>query len=138
MPLDREHITAASAIMTKVYIGFFGIVGINFMLGPAVRVGASPMLRYADTIMPIQAWGGVFLGCSVLMLGAVIEKNRLWYRFALLMCAVSMIVWALIAAVGAFVEPVSYAAWAWPALVAAACLATNRSLLRGERDQAGG
>lgn len=131
MPLDRAHITAASRIMLPVYVVFFGVIGINFLASPQ-RLAASPMLRYADHIMPLRVWGAMFFTCCILMLIALAFASRDLYRFALLMCAVSMLLWTLVAILGAFVEPVSFSAWAWPGTIAAACLASNRSLVRRE------
>lgn len=135
MPLDRNHITVASRIMLPSYIVFFIVVGSNFLAGTFGRAQSSPMLRYADTIMPIQVWGGVFVTCSLIMAGALVTRNRMLYRYGLLVCGISMTLWALVAVAGIWVEPVSYSAWAWPAFVAAACAASNRSLAAGEQDQ---
>lgn len=135
MPLDRQHMTSASAIMTKVYVIFFAVIGSNFLAGTFGRAQASPMLRYADRIMDIRVWGGLFVGCALLMLTALLTHNRYLYRYGLLVCSTSMVVWSLVAVAGIFVEPVSYSAWAWPAFVAAACAASNRSLAQGEFDR---
>lgn len=135
MPLDRAHITVASRIMLPTYVLFFAVVGSNFAAGTFGRASSSPMLRYANTIMPIPVWGAVFLACSLIMAVALVRRSRFWYRYGLLVCAISMIVWALVAIAGIFAEPVSYSAWAWPAFVAAATIASNRSLAQGEQDQ---
>lgn len=131
-PLDRAHITAASRIMLPTYVVFFGVIGVNFLGGPSDRVVASPMLRYADQLMSIRAWGVLFLACCLLMVAALALRHRELYRWALLVCGLSMTVWALVAIAGAFTEPVSFSAWAWPALAAAACFASNRSLVKHE------
>lgn len=131
MPLDRQHITAASRVMLPTYVVFFGVVGVNFIASPH-RLAASPMLRYADDVMSLRAWGGLFFGCCMLMVAAMAIGHRDLYRFALLMCAFSMVLWAVVAILGIFVEPVSFSAWVWPATVAAACFASNRSLVRRE------
>lgn len=133
MPLDRENITVASRIMLPAYVLFFAAIGLNYLSGSA-RLGLSPMLRYADELMPLQMWGALFLGCSLLMLYALIRRQRSTYRFGLLVCFFSMAVWTVVAIVGSLVESVSYSAAAWPGIVMAACAATNRSLARGERD----
>jgi hypothetical protein len=133
MPLDRAHLTVASRIMVPAYVVFFGFVGANFMLSSFHRLVASPMLRYADQVLSIRLWGALFATCALLMLAALMLKHRDLYRFALLLCAVSMSVWTLVAIAGVFVEPISYSAWVWPALVATACFASNRSLVRDNR-----
>lgn len=135
MPLDRQHITVASRIMLPTYVLFFAVVGINFVAGTFGRASSSPMLRYADTIMDIRAWGSVFIACSLIMATALLTRNRMLYRYGLLLCGISMTVWALVAIIGIFAEPVSYSAWAWPGFVAAACAASNRSLAAGEQDR---
>lgn len=129
MPLDRAHLTVASRITVPTYTAFFMVVGANFLFGPEGRNTSSPMLRYADTLMDIRMWGGLFLGCGVLMLGAMWQHNRDLYRFALLVCAASMASWTVVAIAGIFAEPVSFSAWAWPGAMTAFCLATNRSLV---------
>lgn len=133
MPLDRAHLTVASRIMVPAYAVFFAFLGANFTLAPFRRLAASPMLRYADQVLSIRLWGALFVTCALLMAAATVLKHRDLYRFALLLCAMSMSVWALVAIAGIFVEPVSYSAWVWPALVATACFASNRSLVRDNR-----
>jgi hypothetical protein len=135
MPLDRAHVTVASRVMLPTYVLFFAVVGSNFLAGTFGRASSSPMLRYADGLMPIRVWGGLFCACALLMAAAMLTRNRYLYRYGLTLCCFSMIVWALVALVGIWVEPVSYSAWAWPGFVAAACAASNRSLAQGEIDQ---
>lgn len=130
MPLDREHLTVASRITVPTYVVFFTVIGANFLFGPASRNTSSPMLRYADSLMGIRAWGGLFLGCGLLMLVAMWVHSRDLYRYGLLVCALSMATWTLVAIGGIFAEPVSFSAWVWPGAMTAFCLATNRSLVR--------
>lgn len=131
MPLDRAHITAASRIMLPTYCVFFGTVGLNFLAHPA-RLDSSPMLRYADQLMCLRLWGAVFSTCCLLMVAAFAFRHRDLYRFAVRVCAFSMVAWAMVAIAGAIVQPVSFSAWAWPGLVAAACFASDRSLAKHE------
>jgi len=138
MPLDRAHVTSASRIMLPSYAIFFAVIGLGYIFGQAGRVIAAPMLRYADTIMPIQVWGGVFLACGLLMALALRLHHRLLYRWALTICGFSMVIWTGVAIAGAIWSDVTLTAWVWPWLVLQACRASNRSLLRGEQDQAGG
>lgn len=135
MPLDRTHITVASRVMLPTYVVFFGVIGTNFAATGTPRLFNSPMLRYADQIMSIRAWGGVFLACSAIMLAALIAHNRYAYRYGLMVCCLSMATWTTVAIIGVFYEPVSYSAWAWPALATAACWASNKSLAQGEQDR---
>jgi hypothetical protein len=135
MPLDRAHVTVASRIMLPMYVVFFAVVGANYLTASMTRLQASPMLRYADRLMSIRVWGALFLGCALLMLAALIRHNRSLYRYGLFVCFFSALTWTAVAIAGIFAEPVSYSAWAWPALVAAACMASNRSLAKGELDE---
>lgn len=129
MPLDRAHLNPALRIMVPAFVIFFAVIGVNFIANTP-RLGLSPMLQYADGLMPLQVWGGLFLFCSLLMAAAMVRHHRGMYRYGLLVCCLSMILWTLVAIAGAVVEPVSFSAWAWPALIAAAAFATNRSLER--------
>lgn len=133
-PLDRDHVTVASKIMLPTYVAFFSVVGMNFALAPSPRLLESPMLRYADHLMPIRLWGALFVACGLIMLTALVTKNRMMYRYGLLVCGLSMSVWTAVAVVGLFFEPISFSAWAWPAFIAAACAASDRSLSRHEQD----
>jgi hypothetical protein len=133
MPLDRAHITRASLIMLPSYVLFFGGVGLNFMTAPFDRLAATPMLRYADQIMSIRVWGCLFALCALLMAVAMLLHHRELYQFALLLCGISMVLWTLVAIVGIFERPISYSSWLWPAIIAAACFASNRSLVRDHR-----
>lgn len=134
MPLTRANVTVASRVMLPAYTIFFAVVGASLITTPLARLAATPMLRYADTIMSVRIWGALFVACALLMAAALARHHRTMFRFALLVCFFSMVLWAVVAILGVFYEPVSYSAWAWPALVAAACMATNRSLAKGERD----
>lgn len=138
MPLDRAHITVASQVMLPTYAVFFSVIGTNFLFGPESRTTGSPMLGYANSLMSIHVWGGLFLGCGILMTLALWLHNRDLYRFALIVCASSMGVWTAVAIAGIFSEPVSFSAWAWPGAMASACLASNRSLVRDRRHTTGG
>jgi hypothetical protein len=122
--------------MLPSYVVFFCGIGAGYMLG--LRIGAAPMLRFADRIMPIEVWGGVFFTCGILMIVAMLAHHRTLYRYALLVCATSMAVWLAVALLGVFYAPVTYTAWLWPFIVMQACRASNRSLVRGELDRPGG
>lgn len=134
MVLDRDHVTVASRIMLPTYVVFFSVIGGNFALAQRPRLFESPMLRYADHLMPIQLWGGLFVTCALIMLAAMLRRDRLLYRYGLLVCGMAMAVWTAVAVVGLLVEPISYSAWAWPAFVTCACAASDRSLSKHEQD----
>lgn len=135
MRLDREHLTVASVVMLPTYVVFFTGIGIAQVATPKARLLASPMLRYSDRLMDLRAWGALFIACGLLMLTALWLRNRMLYRYGLVVCGLSMAAWALVALVGIWYEPVSYSAWLWPAFATAACWASNRSLERGEQDR---
>ncbi|HKY57652.1 MAG TPA: hypothetical protein VJL80_06415 [Aeromicrobium sp.] len=137
MPLDRAHVTVASRIMLPTYIGFFLIIGCNYIIDPP-RLAQSPMLRFADSLMSLQVWGSLFVACSLIMAAAMWSKRRTLYRFGLILAGTSMGLWAIAATFGAFLEPISFSAWAWPTFVTCATVASNRSLVRGEYDRTGG
>lgn len=134
MPLDREHITVASRIMLPTYVVLFLGLGLGSTVTPMHRLLATPFFRYADHLMSMRAWGALFIACGLLMLTALIKGNRTLYRWALLVCGLSMLVWAVVALVGVWFQPISFSAWLWPAFAAACTWATNKSLERGERD----
>lgn len=135
MPLDPAHVTGPSKIMVPTYLIFFAVNGLNYMTASANWLLPSPMLRYANELMPIRVWGALFVTCAALMAWAMVRANRTEYRFALLVCALSMVIWTGIAVAGIWVEHVSFSAWTWPGLVSAACFATNLSLARNDQDQ---
>lgn len=135
MPLDRQHVTVASRIMLPAYLVFFAVLGVASITTPLGRLTRSPMLDYANQIMSLRAWGSLFVACALLMAFALLTHNRDRYRYALLLCGFSMTLWTIVAIVGVFAEPISYSAWVWPALVTAACFASDRSLVHQEQDQ---
>lgn len=131
MPLTRDNVTAASRVMLPTYVLFFAAVGANYVTD-APRLQQSPSLHYANTLLPLQAWGGFFLCCAAIMAAALLSHRRTAYRFALWLCIVSMGVWSGVFALAAINSIASFTAPAWPAIVAVACYATDRSLLKGE------
>lgn len=134
MPLDRDHMTVASRIMVPTYVVFFTGLGLASLVTPLHRLLETPMLRYADHLMSIRAWGGLFVACGLVMLVALLQRRRMLYRWGLLVCGLSMAAWMLVAFVGLWFEPISYSAPLWPAFVVAACAASNRSLAKDTRD----
>lgn len=133
MPLTRDTVTAASRIMLPTYVAMFAAIGLSYVLGPHKIAAASPALAFADRMMPLPAWGALFLGCSTVMAGALLTHRRMLYRWALRMCGVSMCIWAVVIGLATLNGDATPAAAAWPAFVAVACLATDRSLAAGER-----
>lgn len=132
MPLDRQHVTAASRVMLPTYAGFFAVVGGNWLLTPADRLLASPGLAYADALLTIRAWGALFLGAALLMVAALAARHRDAFRAALLFCFFTLLVWAGVMGAAAINGTASPSAPAWPTFIACACLASYRSLTRRE------
>lgn len=131
MPLDRAHITVASRIMLPAYVVFFASQGVNYMIADETA-RASPALSFADDVMPLAAWGVVFLGCSALMVVSMIVKSRNLFRFALRICGLSIMFWAAAITAASLAGDATPLAATWPAFVATACYATDRSLGRRE------
>lgn len=132
MPLTRETVTAASRIMLPTYVILFIVIGANYLTTPEPRLLASPALAYASAWMPLDAWGWTFLTVAALMLIALVSGKRGLFRYALLVAMIAMLVWAGVLALAGFRANASPSAWIWPGFVAAACLASYRSLSRGE------
>lgn len=134
MRLDRAHVTRASQVMLPTYVGFFAVIGLNDLITPDQRLAASPVLSYAGHVMPLPAWGGVFLTAALLMLLALFSNARKLYQYALLVCALSMAVWTVVDVFAAVRSQATWGGWAYPALVVAACVASYRSLNTREAD----
>jgi hypothetical protein len=115
--------------MLPTYVIFFAVVGTNNIVAD---VSANPTLSYVGNLMPLPAWGGLFLTCSAIMLAAMLLGRRLLYRFALRMCALSMAVWAVFIILASLEGAATPFAAAWSAFVGIACLASDRSLAARE------
>lgn len=133
MPLTRDNITAASQVMLPTYVLAFAAFGLSYLFGPRATLVASPSLAFADDLMPLRAWGCLFLACSLVMAAALALHRRLLFRFALRMCGVSMYAWAGIIALATLAGDASLSAPVWSAFVATACFASDRSLAIGEK-----
>lgn len=134
MPLDRANVTRASRIMLPVYVVFFAAIGLNYLLTPHVRLIASPALYATDRVMPLHAWGALFLAAAALMVVALLLRRRPLYMYALLLCAISMGLFTLAAIAAPFSSQATPGGWVWPGFVVAACFASYRSLDVGESD----
>lgn len=130
-PLTRPNVTAASRIMLPAYPVLMAVIGLNYLATPSARLARTPSLAYADSLLPLEGWGALFLGIAGLMVAALLLHRREWYLYALSLTVVTQAVWAVVflAAIPAGASP---SAWVWPAFVAVACAASWRSLARGE------
>lgn len=131
MPLTRETVTVASRVMLPAYVVFFVVVGANYLIADGTAT-SNPALRFVDSVMPLHAWGWLFIGCSLIMAGALATHRRILYRWALRMCALSILFWATVIAWASLSASATPFAAAWPAFVATACYATDRSLAARE------
>lgn len=130
--LTWDTITVASRIMLPIYVGFFAVISWNFLFSDLNVLISSPGLSYANGVMGLRAWGLVFLAVVAFMAIALILKHRGLFRYALILGALCMGLWAgtMIAAI--IFGHASPSAFAWPLFVGAACVSSNRSLLKGE------
>ena len=131
--LTRDNVTAASRVMLPTYVLTFAALGANYVLTPAHTLTQSTALAFADGLMPLPVWGAVFLAASATMLTAIVVHRRLLFRFALRVCAMSMFIWAVVIGLASLGGEASPAAAVWPAFIAVACMASDRSLAIGER-----
>lgn len=131
MPLTRSNVTAASRVMLPTYCALFAILGINYMTTGS-RLLESPALEFASQALPLPAWGAMFLAASGVMVTALMQHERTWFRFALWLGITCLGVWSLIFLGAAIWSDASPSAWVWPAFASVACFASDRSLLKGE------
>lgn len=130
--LTRENVTTASRLMLPTYVFTFAALGLSYALGPRETL-VSPPLAFADQMMPLRAWGCVFLACSAAMASALLLRRRMLFRFALRMCGVSMFVWAGVITLATLAGDASLSAPVWSAFIGIACFASDRSLAIGEK-----
>lgn len=132
MPLDRQNITVASRVMLPTYAAFFTAVGLNYLLTPLDRLLNSPGLAYCHALVSLRVWGVVFLGAAVVMSAALIRHHRTAFRFALILCGLSMSLFAVALVFAYFRGEATPTGWVYPAFIIAACVASYRSLTVGE------
>lgn len=132
MPLTRTTVTAASRVMLPAYVITFAWIGGAWVFTDEGYLINSPALDYANNLLPLPAWGGLLLGVAALILGAMLSRHRLLCRVALWIAFVVMCVFVVVFAAASIGGLASPSAAAWPFLFAAACFASDRSLLNGE------
>lgn len=130
--LSWDNVTVASKIMLPAYVGMFTVIAMNFLFINPVTLKKSPGLSYADGVLNIQGWGILFAGVVIMMVISLVRRHRDLFRYALIVAGICMTLWAGVMLGAAVFGDASYSAWAWPLFVAAACVASNRSLLKGE------
>lgn len=129
--LTPAEVTVASRIMLPTYVALFAFVGVNYMT-TGERLTESPSLAFADSVLSMPAWGAMFLAASAVMVTALMMHERIWFRFALWLGIVCLAIWSALFLAAAIWSSASPSGWTWPAFVAVACFASDRSLLKGE------
>lgn len=133
MPLNAASMTIASRVMLRAYPVFALGVGLSFALTPTERLILTPTLAFANTLVPIHAWGWGFVTVGLVLVVALVSQNRHAYSgalavmFAWMLTYTGMSLWAALEGSG------SFSAWLWPGIIAAACLASMLSIEARER-----
>lgn len=134
MPLERLHVTGPSRIMLPAYVAHATFYGLLYLINPQGRLDRAPGLAGARALLPIPAWGAFFLALAAIMVVARYAEAPRWLMLALLTYAVAMVVWAGVYALAPLLSnDASLGGPAWPLLVAAACVASYRSILHEGR-----
>lgn len=133
-PLTWDSITLPSKLMLPTYLGLFSVMGYNYTFGEIEGLIAGPGLRYANSLpLDLRQWGVMFFTAASLMVVAICKKRRSIFRYALWWGAICLFIWAGVFASAAVWGDGTPGAWApWFAL-GVACLASDRSLLHGEK-----
>lgn len=120
--------------MIPAYIAHAVWFGVVYLVDPQNRAQRAPALSLAHGLgLPMRSWGVMYLLIGALMLFALIRHSRQLYVWMLYCYAVVMIWWAVIYAGSLLISrDASIAGIAWPLLVAVACHASAKSILRGE------
>lgn len=134
MPLTRDNVTTEARIMLPAYLALAGFFGLLYLVDPQGRLQRSPGLTLARALLPMPAWGCIFLGIAVVMGAALLTHRRFWFILALYLYGACALMWAAVYLGATFLSPdASFGSPAWPLFVAVCCYAEARSLLRGER-----
>ena len=132
MPLTRANVTAASRVMLPVYVITFCWIGGSWAFTDEGRLIKTPALEYANAVLPLPFWGVLLVWTGLLILGAILSGRRDFCRLALWVGLVVMGVFCALFTFAAAYGQASPSAPAWPFIIAAACFASDRSLLKGE------
>lgn len=132
--LTRARVSVPTRIMLPGYLLHSAWFAIVYTFDPQGRLHFAPGLAAVRYIgVPFEIWGSL-LGVIALMLAASLLWHLRQIAIFALYCYVAMLGWwALIYIASAFLDPhTSLGSGAWPILVAFACVATARSLSRGD------
>lgn len=131
-PLTPARVTVASRIMLPTYVVFSALLGLNYVFAPEHRL-KNPALTAARTVMPVEAWGLVFLILAAVMAVGMLSHNRTGVIIVLCYGAAMYFGWAIFYAASVMLDPrTSLFAPAWPLFVVTAHVASAASLMRGE------
>jgi hypothetical protein len=133
MPLNKENVTLGTWVMMPTYLIFAAGVGAGTLLTPVSRLLQTPTLAYANSYVPIHAWGVVFL----VVAGSLAVSRLLEHRTAYMATLSIMLLWigfyALMCVFAADNGQAAWSSWLWPTFVARACWATLLSLAAREK-----
>lgn len=132
MPLTKKNMTIASRVMLPIYPAFALGAGVSFVATPLDRLLNSPTLQFANKLIPLSLWGYGYLAVALVLLGALLARDRRAYRLALAVMLVWMAFYTAVTLWAAFAGGASFSAWTWPAFIVAACWATELSLAARE------
>lgn len=130
--MTRNTVTAASRIMLPSYVIAFCWFGAGWMFGDRTTILENPALRFADHWLPIHWWGALLVTCGLLIFAAMLSHRRTLCRLALWIAAIAMGVFVVVFATASLNGHATPGAASLFYLAAAACVATERSLLKGE------
>jgi hypothetical protein len=134
MPLAHLYVSGPSRIMMPVYVAHATFFGMLYVIDPMGRLERTPGLTAARALLPMWAWGLMFLALAAVMLTARMSGRGALMVWGLYAYAATLIIWAGVYAAAPFITPdASIAGPAWALTVSAACFATARSVLNEGR-----
>lgn len=128
MSPSLSGVTAGVRTLQWPIVGFAAMVGWSFTQTPLERLRATPTLRYADHIIPLDLWGWVFIAVAIVLALAIALDSRHLFKAGLTLLIVWLGAFAAAAAVAASEGLGTWSAWAWPAFACASCFAVLRSI----------
>lgn len=133
MPLDRAHVTEALRVLIPWLPVLAFVLGADYLTMDRAKIEQVTVYSTADSIMPMSAWGAMFLTCSAVLVTAMLLHNRAVYAAAVSLLFAALTVWTGIFLYSIVDEGASPSAWIWPATGAVVAVAVIRSLQTRER-----
>lgn len=110
--------TGGSRMAVWFFPTFSVTLGLIYMLQSEQRT-ASPAFDIARELMPMAAWGAVFLTVALIKILALLTHRAFTYAFAMCIAAGFYITWSVFFLASALSDPnVSFVAPLWPIYVA--------------------